>query len=217
MSWRLLLLPAALLTARHATAQASASHQSLPSAHPPLSVTVPSDPASNPCASSYYYHPPPPPPASYSWTNSDSPLARLLRSAILTLVHGLCALHLRLNTVHAHNLPGLHSAILHRPPSTALLTLSNHTSTLDDPYIVTALLPPSSSHAQGRYGWCAEDVCFKRGWYAPFFRLGRVFPIRRRYGDGPAGGGLYQEGMSEALSYMAEGGWMHVSLTHSCT
>ena len=76
---------------------------------------------------------------SYSWTNFDTPLTRLLRSTILTLVHGLCALHLRLNNLHTHNLPALHSAILHRPPGTALLTLSNHTSTLDDPYIVTAL------------------------------------------------------------------------------
>ena len=208
MSWRL-LLPAVLVTARHATGRPILLEQ------PPLLSPLPplfDDPATNPCASSYYYHPPPPPSTSYSWTNSDSPLTRLLRTTILTLVHGFCALHLRFNTVHTHNLASLQQLILHRPAGTALLTLSNHTSTFDDPYIVTTLLPLTALLTpHGRHSWCAEDVCFKRTWYGPFFRLGRVFPIHR---GGGAGGGLYQAGMREALSYMAEGGWMHVSPPH---
>ena len=205
MAWRL-LLPAILVTARHATARATPSEQPVQSSHqhpPPPQST---DPPTNPCASTYYYHPRPPPSTSYSWANGDTALTRLLSAAVLTLVHGFCALHLRLNTLHTDNLHSLHSLILSRAPHTALLTLSNHTSTFDDPYIVTALLPPSSILSPlNRHTWCAEDVCFKREWYGPFFRLGRVFPVRR-------GGGLYQPGMTEALSYMLEGGWMHVRM-----
>ena len=204
MSWRL-LLPAILVTARHATARANPLDQPLEQPQSPSYPPPSNDPATNPCASSYYYHTLPPPSTSYSWTNSDTSLTRLLRTTILTLVHGFCALHQRLNTIHTHNLPALQHLILHRPPTTALLTLSNHTSTLDDPYIITTLLPLTtllSPHI--RHSWCAEDVCFKRGVYVPCFRLGRIFPIRR-------GGGLYQAGVSEALSYMVEGGWMHVS------
>ena len=199
-----------LATARHATARIAPLEQAPPPTQPALS----NDPSTNPCASSYYYHPLPPPSTSYHWGNSSSPLTLLLRTAILTLVHGFCALHQRLNTLHTHNLPSLHALITDRPPHTALLTLSNHTSTLDDPYIVTALLPPAPLlyTDRNRRSWCADDVCFRRAVYGPFFRLGRVFPVHR-------GGGLYQTGMTEALSYMVEGGWMHVSrptvaLTH---
>ena len=204
MSWRL-LLPALLVTARHATTARTTQLDQPPPQPPPL-PPLSNDPATNPCASSYYNHPLPPPSTSYSWTNADSRLTRILRTAILTLVHGLCALHQQLNTVHTHNLPALQHLILHRPPHTALLTLSNHTSTLDDPYIITALIPlPTLLSPLSRHAWCADDVCFKRAAYGPFFRLGRIFPVRR-FG----GAGLYQPGMEEALSYMVEGGWMHV-------
>ena len=206
MSWRL-LLPALFLTTRHAT-----PHTPLPPNHSasmtltPLPLPLANNPATNPCASSYYYHPPPPTAAAFHWTNSDTLLTTILRTTILTLVHGFCALHQRFNTLHTHGLPSLQQLVLSRPPGTALLTISNHTSTLDDPYIITTLLPfhqlLSAQHA--RHSWCAADICFKHGWYGVWFRLGQIFPVQR-------GGGLYQAGTSEALSYLMDGGWVHVS------
>ncbi len=213
------LLPALLITARHATVPTV--HYNAPSpasAVTPTTTAQPSgDPApddSNPFASSYYHHPPPEPSASYHWTNNtSSTLTALLRTAVLLVVHGLCSLHQRLaTTLHIHNAASLQALVCGRPHNTALLTLSNHTSTLDDPYILTALLPLREQlGAAGRHSWCAADVCFSRGdAVGAVFRLGRVFPVWR-------GGGLHQLGMDEALSYMAEGGWVHVSVTHTHT
>ena len=209
MSWRL-LLPALLLTARHT---ATTHSNPIPTNNNPTPTTLSplaNNPSTNPCASSYYYHPPPPPSTSYHWSNSPTLLTTLLRTTILTLVHGFCALHLRLaTTLHTHNLPALQQLVLSRPPGHALLTVSNHTSTLDDPYVITALLPFTELLSPRlRHSWCAADICFRREWYVPFFRLGRIFPVQR-------GGGLYQTGMTEALSYLVEGGWMHVSHTHT--
>jgi len=81
----------------------------------------------------------------------------------------------------------------------------NHTSTIDDPYIISAVTPwhilthPSLS----RWSWCAEELCFLTPPRCTLFRLGKILPIIR-------GRGLYQPGMTEALSHLYEGDWLHV-------
>ena len=54
-----------------------------------------------------------------------------------------------------------------------------------------------------RFGWCAEEICFKSPLLALFFRLGKVMPIVR-------GKGLQQPGFEEAMQRVRDGDWLHV-------
>ena len=182
MSWRL-LLPLAVLHSQH---------------------TAPPPPPLLDLSSSYYPQSIPPPSSSFPYSDSSSPLIRLFRRLTLTLVHGSCVLHQRFNSIRVLNPTALHD-LLHRPPHVALLTLSNHVSTIDDPWVLSAITPwPVLTHPTlSRWSWCTEDICFLTPPRCVAFRLGKIPPIHR-------GAGLYQEGMTEALSHLYEGEWLHI-------
>lgn len=51
-----------------------------------------------------------------------------------------------------------------RSPGKALLTVSNHIATIDDPHLIAAIVPPRVLLRGGkemRWGVCGHDVCFK--------------------------------------------------------
>ncbi|KAK9837621.1 hypothetical protein WJX74_001596 [Apatococcus lobatus] len=98
--------------------------------------------------------------------------------------------------------------VMHRPPGTGLITVSNHASTFDDPGLLSALLPWHYFWSEGQHGgvrWslCARDICF-RGWFlSQFFLNGKVLPIDR-------GGGMQQPIMNVAARQVQRGKWLHV-------
>lgn len=100
---------------------------------------------------------------------------------------------------------GLAAALAARPPGQALLTVSNHASALDDPLVVSALLPPGLEADPRRLRWtlCATDRCFTNPAAAAFFRAGKVLPVER-------GAGLAQPGMRVAEALLGRGDWVHV-------
>lgn len=75
-----------------------------------------------------------------------------------------------------------------RDPDTPLITLSNHRSLLDDPLILSALLP-FELNCRPRYlrwGACAQEICFKEDHLlATYFGAGKSLPMWR-------GGGIDQ-------------------------
>ena len=190
MSWRL-LFPAALL------------HGQRSGPPPPALSPSPSPPLPD-LSSIYYPQSAPPPSSTFPYSDLSSPFVRLFRRVVLTAVHGSCRLHQRLNRVHVLDASAL-LALLHRPPHCALLTLSNHASTIDDPYIISALTPwPVLVHPTlSRWSWCTEDICFSSAPRSALFRLGKILPVNR-------GRGLHQRGMVEALAHLCEGDWLHV-------
>jgi len=99
----------------------------------------------------------------------------------------------------------LAAALAHRPRGQALLTVSNHASALDDPLVVSALLPPGLEADPRALRWtlCATDRCFTNPAAAAFFRAGKVLPVER-------GAGLDQPGMRAAEALLARGDWVHV-------
>ena len=208
MSWRW-LIPLAAIHITHPSPLHSTPSTTLPEPDPlPLSPTQPPSPPLPDFSSSYYPHLPPPPSSTFPLSSPSSPLSLLLRLLTLHLVHGLCSLHLRFT--HLHLLPptGL-SSHLPRPPHTALLTLSNHSSTIDDPYLITALTPyatltsPLTPPALSRWSWCTTSICFTSPFRSTLFRLGRILPITR-------GAGIHQPHMLEALAHLVDGHWLHV-------
>jgi len=113
-----------------------------------------------------------------------------------------------LNRTRVHNRSRLVAAALARPPGQGLLTVSNHASTLDDPFLFTHLMPWAfylTEHQHGRTRWalCAKDVCFKHDLLAQFFLSGKTLPVVR-------GGGIGQEIMQVAAERLGSGDWLHV-------
>ena len=60
----------------------------------------------------------------------------------------------------------------------ALITVSNHVAALDDPLVVSALLPPGALGRPRALRWtlCATDRCFRTRAAAAFFRAGKARP-----------------------------------------
>ncbi|KAK9836166.1 hypothetical protein WJX81_006146 [Elliptochloris bilobata] len=129
----------------------------------------------------------------------------LVRTVVMAMVgslsrafmHGLCSTRIEGAEV-------LHAA-LDRPPGQGLITVSNHVAALDDPLVVSALLPPGALGRPGALRWtmCATDRCFRTRAAAAFFRAGKVLPVER-------GAGLAQPGMRAAEACLANGDWLHI-------
>ncbi|XP_054164739.1 tafazzin-like [Oppia nitens] len=85
-----------------------------------------------------------------------------------------------------------------------LITISNHSSCLDDPLIWGVLIPMKWQLNAGRHRWsaAAQEICFTNVLYSMFFAMGKTFPIIR-------GKGLYQPAMDYALNLLKDGQWIH--------
>ena len=85
-----------------------------------------------------------------------------------------------------------------------LITISNHSSCLDDPLIWGPLIPMKWQLNSGRHRWsaAAQEICFTNPLYSLFFSLGKTFPIIR-------GKGIYQPAMDFALELLGNGQWLH--------
>ncbi|KAG2442567.1 hypothetical protein HXX76_002653 [Chlamydomonas incerta] len=94
---------------------------------------------------------------------------------------------------------------LERPAGQALITVCNHVAALDDPLVVSALLPEAALQQPDKLRWtlCASDRCFRYAALVPLFRAAKVLPVVR-------GGGLAQPGMAAAESRLAAGDWVHI-------
>eukprot|EP00887_Chlorella_sp_A99_P008113 scaffold12.g8113.t1 len=129
----------------------------------------------------------------------------LLRALVVAGVGGAC--HLFLGVASATRVEGGEHmrAALARPAGQALLTVSNHVGSIDDPLITSALVPPAYLLRPGAVRWtlCATDRCFKSAALAPFFRAAKVLPVER-------GAGIGQFGMQVAASRLAAGDWVHI-------
>ncbi|CAK0739091.1 hypothetical protein CVIRNUC_001135 [Coccomyxa viridis] len=113
-----------------------------------------------------------------------------------------------LNTYNTTNLATLEEIVRHRPDGTGLLTVCNHTSTLDDPVVMSNLMPwhffASESHHMGnRWSLCAREICYKSKLLGQFFLSGKTLPIER-------GQGLGQPAMQTAAQLLARGDWVHL-------
>ncbi|XP_005099690.1 tafazzin [Aplysia californica] len=110
-----------------------------------------------------------------------------------------------LNKARFHNREILHDMFDKTPDNRGLLTVSNHSSCIDDPLMWGALKARQIANTKRmRYSSAAEDVCFKgSNLLSTFFSLGKVFPIVR-------GDGVYQKGMDYMVDQLDLGNWCHI-------
>lgn len=68
------------------------------------------------------------------------------------------------------------------------MQVSNHVASVDDPFVIASLLPPSillDAHSL-RWTLCATDRCFSNPATSAFFQCVKVLPVSR-------GDGIYQK------------------------
>lgn len=84
------------------------------------------------------------------------------------------------------------------------MTVANHISTLDDPFMVVRLLPKSVFMNPRLLRWavCSEELCFFNDAIGTYFGVGRVIPITR-------GGGLLQPSLDVVSSKVENSEWVH--------
>lgn len=72
--------------------------------------------------------------------------------------------------------------------------MSNHVASVDDPFVIASLLPPSVMlDAQNlRWTMCATDRCFSNPVTSAFFKSVKVLPLSR-------GEGIYQKVLQRVL------------------
>ena len=114
----------------------------------------------------------------------------------------------RLNEMRVINRRNLVQAIFHRHKNVPLITVSNHTSCIDDPLIWSTIQVRPFESLKGhrtcaRYIMGAREMVFTRLWHSVFFSWCWVVPIVRGYG-------VYQRGVNFSLEKLNEGGWVHV-------
>ena len=127
------------------------------------------------------------------------------RSLTMGTVGAVCRTFMRGQgalTVHdEHHL----RAGLARPAGVAMLSVSNHIATVDDPHLLASIVPPSTLVRPGamRWGVCAHDVCFRPGSLLQRWAdSAQVLPVRR-------GGGVWQLELESVIAKLRGGGWVH--------
>lgn len=85
-----------------------------------------------------------------------------------------------------------------------LLTVCNHTTTLDDPLAVAGVVPPFllSTPSLTRWVVSAQDICF-RSLAGYFFALCKCVPVER-------GSGVFQPSMGILSRLLSQGEWVHI-------
>ncbi len=92
-----------------------------------------------------------------------------------------------------------------RPSGVPLITVANHASTMDDPLLMSAIMPSTvlGRAERMRWGVCTEDICFASAPTAAFMGLGKALPVKR-------GGSIYQKGLATLQDKVNMGEWVHV-------
>ncbi|CAM8945976.1 unnamed protein product [Rhodiola kirilowii] len=136
----------------------------------------------------------------------DSALLRMVQAVAVPVIGNACHVFMNgLNRVRVYGAEHLHDALLNRPKNKPLLTVSNHVAAVDDPFVISALLPPKVLLDAHNLRWtlCASDRCFTNPVTSAFFRSVKVLPVSR-------GEGIYQKGMDMAILKLNSGGWVHI-------
>ena len=132
------------------------------------------------------------------------------KTVAIASVGSVCRLFIRgPNNFKLHESQHLESALA-RPKGTALLSVSNHIATVDDPHLISSIVPYwTLLHGcnEMRWGVCGDDVCFRPGTFlCRFADAAKVLPIRR-------GAGIWQPELDAIIEKLRRGGETRRALT----
>lgn len=128
----------------------------------------------------------------------------LLRSSIIWILASMSRSFMGLNTTSVYGGENMERA-LNRPSGQALITVCNHVAAMDDPLVMSLIIPTSyySQPSAIRWTLCATDRCFKFKSLSHLFTAAKVLPVER-------GAGVDQPGMRAAKERLGAGEWVHV-------
>lgn len=111
----------------------------------------------------------------------------------------------RLNTFKVHDVEHLIKALEDRQPGTAVITVSNHKATLDDPSVLACMLPwRFALPSKARWGLCSQEYSYTHGVLAStFFYSAKTLPVKR-------GAGIDHKMMEEFYKLVNDGKWVHI-------
>ena len=141
---------------------------------------------------------------------TESPWGPFGRAATFAAVSAFSKLLLDvLNSTTCTGCDAFERAVTSREAGRPLVTVSNHASTLDDPCVLSAMLPwrffaSEASHGQVRWTLCANDICHQNRLLSDFFLSGKTLPIVRGGGQDQA----IMQLMRERLR--THGDWLHL-------
>ncbi|TQD76272.1 hypothetical protein C1H46_038190 [Malus baccata] len=137
------------------------------------------------------------------WAARSNHMGNILKKMAITTVGGLAKVVVSLlNSTTIHNSNTLLHLVRSRPNEVPFITVSNHMSTMDNPFLCGFKGFPSTDANLARWVLVIRDICFKNSVFSYFFRLGKCIPITW-------GGGIYQEHMNETLERLSECSWLH--------
>jgi monolysocardiolipin acyltransferase len=84
-----------------------------------------------------------------------------------------------------------------------IITVSNHTSTVDDLIVFNTLPLSIILSNRMRYGLGAKEICFSNSLTSFFFHNANIIPIIR-------GEGIYQQAVDTAIALMNDNSWVHL-------
>ncbi|KAK9735466.1 hypothetical protein RND81_04G207000 [Saponaria officinalis] len=140
------------------------------------------------------------------YAEEESAIARMVQAVAVPILGNVCHVFMHgLNRVQIYGAEKLVNAVKQKSKEKPLVTVSNHVASIDDPFVIASLLPPSVLMDAQNLRWtlCASDRCFKNPATSAFFRSVKVLPVSR-------GDGIYQKGMDIAISKLNSGGWVHI-------
>eukprot|EP01138_Halocafeteria_seosinensis_P006694 gb/GECG01006843.1/.p1 GENE.gb/GECG01006843.1/~~gb/GECG01006843.1/.p1 ORF type:complete len:472 (+),score=40.12 gb/GECG01006843.1/:1-1416(+) len=126
----------------------------------------------------------------------------VVTGVVSNAIVGLLRMGNDVEVIDAHK---LHRYVLLGRNGQPLLTVSNHTSVLDDPGAISLVVPTSVRWQPSKMRWsvCSEEYCFPTPAMSSFFSCGNGIPIQR-------GASIYQLGMAKLAHKLDEGCWVHL-------
>jgi monolysocardiolipin acyltransferase len=89
-----------------------------------------------------------------------------------------------LNSTEVYGADKMQPAVFQRQPGQPLITVSNHTAAVDDPFVISSVLPPHKLLNANNLRWtlCATEKCFSSKATSAFFRSVKVLPLTKGHG-----------------------------------
>ena len=132
-------------------------------------------------------------------------LGVFLRWLNVLFVGTICSIILRVfNNLKTFGMEKIYNNIWNRGRGKGFVTVCNHLSVMDDPGLMSALLPFWKIHPDlMRWSICTEDVFFANKWLSKIIAAGNVLPLDRS-------GSLEQPMFERFWEKLNSGSWCHI-------
>ncbi|TMW65971.1 hypothetical protein Poli38472_003736 [Pythium oligandrum] len=128
------------------------------------------------------------------------------RVPLFALATGVSKVYLKyLSNTTVEGFENLHKHLEERPANTPLITVSNHTATVDDPAVFATILPWKYALPwYARWSLVSQEYSYTRGrLLRAFFFSAKALPIKR-------GAGINQPMLASLFEKVQQGNWVHI-------